>query len=143
MKAASRGGSRTDPAVAAFLRELEHPLKPELLALAKLILGASPEIQAGIKWNSPSFKTADWFATINVLGGGRPPRPADPPALRLILHRGAKRKDAKKPEIADPAGLLQWLGEDRALVALDADSFAKAKTRTALRAIVREWVRLL
>ena len=135
------GDSRTDPAVIAFMRDLDHPLKPELEALRQLILGASPAIREGIKWNSPSFRTTDWFATINVCGGGRPPRPDDPPSLRLILHTGAKGKAGATQEskIADPAGLLKWLAKDRCLVTFGDGEELQAK-RAALRTIVREWI---
>jgi hypothetical protein len=133
--AAGPGAARTDPDVAAYMEKLKHPRKPELQALRQLILGVSPEIREGIKWNAPSFRTADWFATTNVHAKDR---------LRLILHRGAKVKDNStgRPRIPDPQGLLQWLATDRALVTLgDADDF-RAK-RAALQAIVRAWVRQL
>jgi hypothetical protein len=129
------GGSRLDPAVIAFMRELDHPLKKELDSLRQLILGVSPEIHEGIKWNAPSFRTTDWFATTNVHGKDR---------LRLILHAGAKVKDSatKGLKIADPAGLLEWLAKDRCLVTLGGGKDLRAKAR-ALRAIVREWIRQL
>ncbi|HEX5053251.1 MAG TPA: DUF1801 domain-containing protein [Planctomycetota bacterium] len=132
---------RTDPDVDAFLRGLEHPLAKELAALRRLFLGASAQVCEGIKWNSPSFRVADWFATINVCGAGRPPRPADPPSLRIVLHTGAKAKGAvsKAGRVADPEGLLQWLGNDRCLVTITSAKDLAAK-RTALRRIVRAWI---
>lgn len=127
--------ARTDPAVNAFLAALDHPRKQELEALRQLILDISPEIREGIKWNSPSFRTTDYFATINVHAEDQ---------LRLILHRGAKVKDSATTgvKIADPAGLLKWLAKDRCLVTLsDAQDF-QAK-RAALQSIVRDWIRQL
>jgi hypothetical protein len=59
-------GPPTDAAVAAFLRGLEHPLKQELEAVRRLILAASPTIHEGIKWNAPSFRTDEYFATMNL-----------------------------------------------------------------------------
>src|SRR5262245_41223578 len=58
--------SQTDPAVIAFLRELDHPLKQEVEAVRQIILGVSPEIREGIKWNAPSFRTTEYFATLNL-----------------------------------------------------------------------------
>lgn len=126
----------SDPAVGAFLAALKHPLKRVLEALRQLILRASPEIREGIKWNSPSFRTTDYFATINLRARDGQQR------IWLILHTGAKKKAgaAQGAAIADPAGLLEWLAEDRALVTItDAKDFAAKQA--ALRTIVREWIR--
>ena len=128
--------SQTDPAVTAFLRELDHPLKQEIEAVRKIILGVSPEIREGIKWNAPSFRTTDYFATLNN------PRARD--RVMLILHKGAKVKDntTKEMQIADPAGLIKWLAKDRCLVTLGDRTDIQAK-RSALEAIIREWIRQL
>src|SRR5262249_33098972 len=56
--------TQTDPAAVAFLRELDHPLKKEIEAVRKIILCVSPAIREGIKWNAPSFRTSDFFATV-------------------------------------------------------------------------------
>jgi uncharacterized protein YdhG (YjbR/CyaY superfamily) len=126
------GSSQTDPAVSAFLRELEHPLKQEIETVRQIILGVSPEIREGIKWNAPSFRTTEFFATINLRARDR---------VRLILHTGAKVKDTstKGLQIADPAGLLEWLARDRCLVTLGDGKEIQAR-RAALEAIVREWI---
>lgn len=137
-----QSGGQTDAEVSAYIAKLKHPLGGELESLRRLILAVSPAIREGIKWNSPSFRTTEWFATINVHGGGRPPRPADPPTLRLILHRGAKVKDdsTRGMPIADPAGLLDWLATDRCLVTFGGGKELQDK-RAALQAIVRGWIR--
>ncbi|MCI0639794.1 MAG: DUF1801 domain-containing protein [Gemmataceae bacterium] len=139
--------SQTDPAVVAFLRDLDHPLKKEIEAVRKIILGVSPEIREGIKWNAPSFRlcsplapradnrrTTEYFATLNLRAKDGKDR------VWLILHRGAKAKDnTKELKIADPAGLLQWLAKDRCLVTFADQKEIKAK-RAALERIVREWI---
>src|SRR5262245_33627850 len=123
--------AQTDPAVDEFVRALNHPLKQALETVRRIILGVSPEIREGIKWNSPSFRTTEYFATINVRGKD----------VRLILHLGAKVKDnTKQVQIADPAGLLQWLAKDRCLVTLGDGADIQAK-RGALEAIIRAWIR--
>ncbi len=126
--------SQSDPAVIEFLRELDHPLKREIEAVRQVILGVSPEIREGIKWNSPSFRTTEYFATLNLRAREGEDR------VWLILHMGAKAKDnTKSLKIADPAGLLEWLAKDRCLT-----TFADAKdiraNRAALEAIIREWI---
>jgi len=129
------GSSQTDSAVDAFLRALDHPLKPEIEAVRRIILGVSPEIREGIKWNAPSFRTTDYFATVNLRGKGGDER------VWLILHTGAKVKKSATAgmNIADPAGLLEWLAKDRCLVTFVDGKDIRAK-RAALKAIVREWI---
>jgi uncharacterized protein YdhG (YjbR/CyaY superfamily) len=119
--------------VEALVRGLKHPLKKEIEAVRLIILGASPAITDGVKWNAPSFRTnKDWFATINL-------RAKD--SVQAILHRGAKaRPDQKAFKLADPKGLITWLGEDRALVTLGAGGDIP-QNRKALEAIVRAWIR--
>jgi hypothetical protein len=132
---AATGGSQTDPAVLAFLRELEHPLADEINAVREIILGASPDIREEIKWNAPSFRTSEFFATFNL---------RSKEGVRLVFHTGAKVKASAKDglQLADPAGLVEWLAKDRGLVTLGDAKDIKAK-RTALRALVREWISIL
>lgn len=118
-------------AVVEFLRGLDHPLRAELETVRELILDASPAIREGIKWNAPSFRTSEYFATFNLREKNR---------LRLILHFGAKVKDGTNaPEIVDPDGLLEWLAKDRCMITLRDRDEVKAKA-AALQAIVRQWI---
>jgi uncharacterized protein YdhG (YjbR/CyaY superfamily) len=129
------GSSQTDPAVSAFLRELDHPLKPDIEAVREIILGVGPEIREGIKWKAPSFRTTDYFATFNL-------RAKD--CVQLIFHMGAKVKDnsTKGMQIADPAGMIEWLAKERCLVTVGTGKDIQAN-RAALEAIVREWIEQL
>ena len=126
---------QTDPAVAALLKTLKHPLKKEIEAVRLIILAASPTIREGIKWNAPSFRTADWFATVNL---------RSTKSVEVILHAGAKMKESatKGPKIADPRGLLKWLAADRALASLGAGADI-VDNRRAFEAIVRAWIKAL
>lgn len=118
--------------VDAFLAALSHPLKSEIDAVRGVLLGASPSITDGIKWNSLSFRTTEFFATIHLRSTEQ---------VQLVFHLGAKaRPDVKAMQVADPAGLMKWLGKDRALVSLGAGAALK-KNLPALEAIVREWIR--
>jgi hypothetical protein len=121
------------------MRALDHPLKPALQLVRVTILGASPKITEGIKWNAPSFRVKEYFATVNVYRKAR-----TPDCVLVILHLGAKvrGKGAALPEIDDPAGLLEWLSKDRAAVRFAALKEAKAG-QPALRAIVRQWITFL
>lgn len=126
----ARAGAPGQRAVDDFIRRLNHPCKPALEALRRAIVGISPKVTEGIKWNSPSFRTSQWFATINVHRKG---------CIRLILHRGAKAR-AGAVKVPDPAGLLQWLGKDRAMVMFTPDGDLKPRL-AALQALLRHWIK--
>lgn len=132
------GGAQTDPAVDAFLSKLDHPRKAEIEAVRQIILGVSPQIREGLKWNAQSFRTTDYFATVNLRGRGGDER------VWLILHRGAKAKDnsANDLKVADPGGLLKWLASDRCLVTFEDARDIQSK-RAALQAILQAWIRQL
>jgi hypothetical protein len=124
---------RTDPAVVEFLRDLEHPRKKDIEAVRQMILDAHPAIGEGLKWNAPSFRTSEYFATFFL-------RATD--SVQLIFHMGAKVKDnsTKGLQIPDPEGMLQWLAKERCIVTLGAGK-ELAKRRGALQEIVRAWIR--
>lgn len=116
----------------AFMAALDHPLKADYAAVRKTILSADKSITDGVKWNSLSFRTTEWFATVNL-------RSRD--SVQLILHLGAKvGKEAPAEAIPDPKGLLQWLGKDRAMATLGAGAGLKASL-PALKAVVKAWIR--
>ena len=126
-------GVRKDPAVDAFIHALEPARRREVEAVRKMILGVSPDVREGIKWNAPSFCTREWFATFNLRekSGSRP-------ELWLILHAGATAK-GKVVKVDDPDGLLTWLGKDRALVTFRDEKDVHAKS-DALTRVVRDWI---
>jgi len=126
--------SQTDPAVISFIEELDHPMKATIEALRRLILDVSPAIHEGIKWKSPSFRTTDYFATLNLRAKNGEDR------VWLILHTGAKVKETGGVQVADPTKLLQWLAKDRCVVTFGRVKDVKA-VRPALQAILLEWIR--
>jgi len=131
--------ARTAPATAkavptadAFMAALDHPLAAEIELVRKAILSAHASISDGVKWNSLSFQTTEWFATVNL-------RSRD--SVQLVMHLGAKiGKVAPVDAIPDPKGLLTWLGKDRALATLGAGAEVKAAL-PAFKAIVKAWIR--
>lgn len=132
--AAKPASLRNDPAVEAYLKTLEHPLKRDFEAARRIILGASPTIREGIKWNVPSFATSDYFATFN---------PRAKTSVELVFHFGAKAKGIQaKGKIPDPKGLLKWLADDRAMVSLGSGKVIAAN-KSAFEALVRAWIKHL
>ena len=132
---AKRGGSVSAPPaddVDAFLAALDHPRKREILALRRIILEADPSIAEGIKWNAPSFRTSEWFATFHLRAKE---------GVQIILHLGAKKREDANPRasVADPEGLLEWLADDRASIRFrDVDEVNAGGD--AFAALVREWI---
>lgn len=121
-----------DPAVSALLDANGHPLRAEIDALRRIILSVDPRIVEGVKWNAASFRTVDWFATLNG------PRHVKEPMI--ILHAGAKAKGLLlKDAIADPDGMVNWLGSDRGQV-LFKDMQDIQRKEPALVALLRAWI---
>lgn len=122
-----------DTDVDAFLATLDHPAKALVVELRRVVLGADVRILEGIKWNAPSFRTTEYFATTNLRAKQ---------GTGLILHFGAKKNAISESgvDIPDPAGLLRWLGKDRATVEFR-DIAELAAKAPALQALLREWIR--
>jgi uncharacterized protein YdhG (YjbR/CyaY superfamily) len=135
VKAAAKKASKADGDAPAYLKALKHPLKKEIEAVRLIILGVSPAISDGIKWNTVSFRTEkEWFATFNSRAQE---------SVQIIFHLGAKKRpDLKAFKLSDPKGLMKWLGKDRAMVTLGAGADIAAN-RKALEAIVRAWIKQL
>jgi hypothetical protein len=127
---AKKSSPKSAQTVEAFLADLDHPLKPVVLALRDSLLQTDAAIGEAVKWNAPSFHTREHFATMHL-------RQAD--AVQLILHLGAKKRTMPKDTIADPQHLLTWLGPDRATLKFTGVDDIKAK-RSALQALVRQWM---
>ena len=119
--------------VDAWFAKLDHPMKPVLQAIRKTVLAADPSIREGVKWNAPSFRLEEWFATAGV---------QRPDFVRIVFHLGAKVKDnaTKGVAIEDPGKLLEWHAKERASIKLSSVKDVKAKEQ-ALQAIVRQWIR--
>ena len=90
----------------------------------------TPGVTEGIKWNAPSFRTTEWFATFHLRAKAR---------VMVILHLGAKARAGDGITVADPAGLLTRLGKDRASVTFADESDVAAKGE-AFAALIRRWI---
>ena len=115
-----------------FLAALEHPCKQEIMALRQLILKADPRITEEIKWNAPSFRTSEHFATFQLRAKT---------GVQIVLHLGAKVRETATTgiAIADPAALLTWLAKDRASVTFHDLDEINAK-RDAFTQLIRQWI---
>lgn len=127
----SKPAARESTAVSALLAGLEHPHKAGIEVLRKWILALNEGITEEVKWNAPSFKVADHFATFRL----HPPK-----NVQLILHTGAKaRSNAKAFAIDDPAGLLKWPASDRAVLTLASESELRKHKDDVLH-VLKQWI---
>lgn len=123
---------RFDPAVTALLDASKHPLHKEIDAMRTIILDADKSITEGVKWNAASYRTTDWFATLNG------PKQVKEPLI--ILHAGAKAKGlVLKDRIPDPDGLIKWLGNERGQIVLK-DAADIKRNSSALKRLVKQWI---
>ena len=119
--------------VEALLKTLHHPAEKEIRAVREILLAADPSITEGVKWKAPSFRTSEYFATVNL---------REKRGVGLILHFGAKKNaiSASGVAIADPESMVEWLGKDRAVVTFR-DLEDIAARRPAFTELIREWIR--
>jgi hypothetical protein len=131
-KATHHTAADTTAAVDAFMLTLEHPFKREIESIRQLMRAADPAIAEGIKWNAPSFRTGEYFATVHL---------REKKGLAVILHLGAKVRNlpAGGVSIDDPMNLLKWLGKDRAIVVFESPQDFAAR-KAAFEDVVRRWI---
>ena len=122
----------TSEAVDRFMATLEHPFKAEIEAIRLLMLAVDPGIREGIKWNAPSFRTTEYFATTNLRSRA---------GVGIILHLGARvrKLPAGGVKIDDPTKLLKWLGKDRAMVEFG-NSRDLGEKAAAFQSVLRQWI---
>jgi hypothetical protein len=119
-------------AVDEFMRALDHPFKREVEAIRVSVLGTDRNIAEGIKWNAPSFRTSEYFATLNL---------REKKGIGVILHLGAKARELPSGGLVvdDPAKMLKWLAKDRAMVVFASlEDFAARKA--AFERIIQQWI---
>jgi hypothetical protein len=119
-------------AVDEFMLSLDHRHKAEIEAIRAAILGADDSIAEGIKWKAPSFRTSEYFATLNL---------REKKGIGMILHLGAKVRNLSSGSIVidDPAKLLKWLGKDRAMIVFESREDFSAK-KAAFEHIIKQWI---
>lgn len=130
VRASKKTPADTSAAVDAFMSALEHPHKPAVAALRDMMLSADPSIAEGVKWNVPSFRTHEYFATAHLRAKV---------GIGLILHLGARVREDAPVRIEDPDGLLVWLAPDRAVIHF-ADVTEVRAREAALQRVVRQWI---
>ncbi|MBX3481597.1 MAG: DUF1801 domain-containing protein [Caulobacter sp.] len=109
-----------DPATAALVNRLRG-----------LIAAAGPDLNERIKWNAPSFAVGDEDRiTLGLERKG---------GVRVVLHRGAKVRDAAGFAFSDPDGLAKWAAVDRGVIVF-ADLAALDAVADRFDALCRRWL---
>jgi hypothetical protein len=122
----------TTEAVDALMKSLKHPASSEIQSLRAVILEVHPSVREGVKWNAPSFRTSEYFATTNL---------RTKTGIGVVLHFGAKVRSVTvdRESIKDPQKLLEWVAKDRA-TAHFADVNDIAIKKKAFQAVLRQWI---
>jgi len=120
----------TTEAVDQFMAKLAHPHKDAIEVIRRIMRAADPAIAEGVKWNAPSFRTTEYFATTHLRAHG---------GIGIVMHLGAKVRDTPAFQLEDPQGLLKWLAKDRALMNFAGIEDVKAHEE-AIQTLVRQWI---
>lgn len=109
-----------------------HPEQLVVDALRRILLAADHRIKEAVKWNAPSFHTAEHFATFHLRAKDK---------VQLILHLGAKpRPDATvRDDVAGSPVPLEWKGHDRAVVTFH-DLAEVRRHEAAFTRLIRQWI---
>jgi hypothetical protein len=128
---------KTSPAVAdvdSFIKQLDHPCKAGINRLRAAIKSLDSSIVEEIKWNAPSFKIEDHFATFKLY----PPK-----NIQIVLHTGAKPKTPLRAfMVDDPHQLLKWPAIDRCVLTLQSSEQAE-QLQEIVTKMVKQWIQQL
>jgi hypothetical protein len=120
--------------VDGFMSQLDHPYKTGINRLRAAIRGLSSKIVEEVKWNAPSFKLNDHFATFRL----HPPK-----NIQIVLHTGAKPKIPQKAfTLDDPHKLLKWPAIDRCVITLQSSEQAEELEKVVAK-MVKDWIKQL
>jgi hypothetical protein len=113
-----------NPQVDDFMARLNHPLKDEMQRVREIILAADKKMTEVIKWGGPTFVYKGNLATLT---------PRTKRFVNLFFQTGAV--------IPDGHGLLEGDAKEVRVARFHDMSDIAAKEK-ALKAVVREWIRL-
>jgi hypothetical protein len=120
--------------VDSFIKQLDHPCKTGINRLRAAIKSLDSRIVEEIKWNAPSFKIEDHFATFKLY----PPK-----NIQIVLHTGAKPKTPLRAfTLDDPHKLLNWPTIDRCVITLQSSEQAE-QLEKVVADMVKQWIQQL
>lgn len=120
-----------DAEVSQLLASHPHKYRECLEEIRLLVLGADYSISEGIKWNSMSFRTHEWFATWNQRAEDK---------IQFVFHLGAKKRKVDSSSMSHDLGeRVEWKSGDRCLVNF-ADSEDVMTCKQEFVQFVRTWI---
>jgi hypothetical protein len=115
----AKSSTRHADEVAAFMENLDHPLKREVQLVREIIQNVNPAIAEQIKWNAPSFSyQGEYLVTFNLRAKDR---------IHLVFHNPMIAK-VKSP-------LLEGDYLDRRMAYFADQSDIQAKRQTLEKAL--------
>lgn len=133
-KSPSESSEAAKASVDDYLGALDHPSKAGIELLRQAILGLDERIQEEFKWNAPSFRLDDHFATFRL-------HPV--PIFQLVLHHGSKpHKPPRAFRLEQHQDLVKWAAPDRCVITFASDADAIARRELVL-GIVKSWIEQL
>jgi len=119
--------------VDAFRQGLDSHTLVMVDTLRTIISGLDMGLTEQIKWNAPSFAIAgEDRITLGLERKG---------GVRVVLHRGAKVKDATDLKFEDVSGLAKWPAPDRGIV-IFVDQQSINANRIGFSNLCRRWLDL-
>ena len=126
----------TSTDVHAFLNALDPARRDVVEALRATISRGRPQLREQLKWNSPTYTTAEVdLLTINVRNKQG--------QVQLVLHRGAGRPEdrSRPPLLSDDEGLVRWLSDIRGVIPFE-DRASVARDAARLGRVLDRWIDL-
>jgi hypothetical protein len=100
-------------------------------ALREIIASSHSGLAESIKWNAPSFShNGEHKITLGLTKAG---------AVQVVIHRGAKKKDATNFSFGDPALLARWPAKDRGVLIFRDVEEVTSRADT-LRELFHNWI---
>jgi len=117
----------------AFRKGLDNNTLVMVDTLRTIISGVHVGLTERIKWNAPSFAIADEDRiTLGLERKG---------GVRVVLHRGAKVKNATDFKFEDTSGLAKWPAPDRGII-IFIDQQSIDANRIGFSDLCRRWLDL-
>lgn len=114
----------TNKTVDDYLKELDHPMKEEIMRVREIILATDDRITEDIKWKSPTFiykgNIASYFMNAKKF-------------VSLMFHKGAL--------IDDTTGLLEGDGKEARVARFD-DMKDIEKKKKKLEKVIKAWIKM-
>lgn len=102
-------------------------------ALRALISATNKDLQEEFKWNAPSFRLGkEHRVTLGLERKG---------GVRVVLHRGAFKKDTIDFSFDDPDKLAVWPSKDRGVLIMESMSDVDEK-RDQLTVLISRWLQI-